>query len=167
MKNVIKSLAVLLLLFFLNSCAYQDESAVFYLDDTVTKTITVNADDFKNSNGNIEVLSKLNLMQSETFAKHIEHLRDLRIVYFEIKMKSSNNLPRANGRLNFDDVEVNCFDPKTMDQHHVKNVELLKIIESKLYEDNELLLSYSCNKNEMQASYTIEIEMGVAGTFAN
>ena len=161
-----KSLKVLcatgiLSLFF--SCAYQEDTAAFFIENQLNENLIIQrANDENVSSNTIHQNVALDLTSSESYDKYILRLRELEITKFECSFSNYQGSIQ-NGKLYLDDVLLGDFNASLV-HVSIEDVELLEQIETLFLEKTSLDFSF-VGESDTDHFLSVDIAVEMKGTF--
>lgn len=162
--NLKVTVVSLLAFFSLTSCEYQEDSVVYYLEDSMSESINIVTDGEQMSiQSNNQ--AKFKISESEVYKDYAKRLEDIQIV--DISINANNHSQIAiHGKLMMDGMEIYKFDDMTSKNVYITDQKVINYLEQKFLEDKELSLEFSTQCTHSK-DFNIKVDLKLNGTFVN
>ncbi len=149
----------------LSSCAYQEDTAAFFINNQLNEDLVIlNVQGESSFDSNIEQGVTLDLTSTESYERYILRLTQLEITKFECNFSNYQGVIE-NGKLYLDDLLLGDFNPDS-DSHIVESPELLLRI-SELFLERTSLDFYFVGESNTDNALNVNINVEMKGTFVH
>jgi len=154
MKSI-KALCALGILSLLFSCAYQEDTAAFFIDNQFSKNLTVECLP-ENVNSSVYTYADFDLMSVESYQRYMERLTNITISKIDCEFKNYEGII-SNGKIYLDDILLGDFTQSNA-MMSISDPELLLQVAEKFLEKTSLEVSFV---GESNVAHYLSVNIGI------
>lgn len=146
------------------SCAYQEDTAAFFIENELNKKFVMERVVDEAPNSSIFHNTELDLTSIESYDRYIQRLVNIDVNEFTCSFSNYQG-EITNGQLFIDDIPLGAFN-SSMQNITIDNQEILTLIAQKFLEKTSLEFSFVGESNTTH-SLTVDIEIDMLATFVH
>tara|TARA_R110000787_G_scaffold91628_5_gene193028 strand:+ start:739 stop:1230 length:492 start_codon:yes stop_codon:yes gene_type:complete len=163
MKSL-KALCAIVIITSFFSCAYQEDTAAFFIENKLTKDLLIERTIDDSSNSSIFKNTELDLTSIDSYDTYIKRLVNLDIHYLNCSFSNYEGII-SDGQLFLDGVLLGNFQ-SNMQNIRIDNPEILSRISERFLENTSLEFSFVGESNT-DHTLTVDVEIEMLATFVH
>tara|TARA_R110001632_G_scaffold18712_7_gene57625 strand:+ start:4499 stop:4990 length:492 start_codon:yes stop_codon:yes gene_type:complete len=163
MKSL-KALCAIVIITSFFSCAYQEDTAAFFIENKLTKDLLIERIIDDSSNSSIFKNTELDLTSIESYDTYIKRLVDIEVHYLNCSFSNYEGVI-SDGQLFLDGILLGDFQ-SNMQNIRIDNPEVLSRISERFLEKTSLEFSFVGESNT-EHTLTVDLEIEMLATFVH